>query len=227
MGESLMAPDVGNPRGYYEDLDFYDFHVRVLAERGIDAFLVREEEVPLHFAEVDRARAVALLRRKGSRELWGWKEPRTTLFLDLWADQLAEPLFLLLFRHPFAVVDSLLRRGLDKPIVNRPIRGLRCWRVYNTLIEDFVRRRPRVSMLVEIDDLIADPGRVREAISGRLGARLDPVPFGRLFASQEFAGAATGIPRGLHLHPIARRRALALYERLRKLAVFSDREGEA
>ena len=41
IGERLMGPYPGNERGHFEDLDFYEFHKRVLAANGLheDGFL--------------------------------------------------------------------------------------------------------------------------------------------------------------------------------------------
>ncbi|MDP4350266.1 hypothetical protein QSG17_25820, partial [Escherichia coli] len=62
--------------------------------------------------EALRREAAALIAvRAGRGSGWGWKDPRTTLFLDFWSEFLPDARYLLVFRRPWEVVDSLFRRN--------------------------------------------------------------------------------------------------------------------
>src|SRR5262245_22664319 len=111
IGQNLLGPGDGNERGHFEDLDVFEFHRRVLAAQGLDTSgYVRQPRVDV--PEPCRAAAQTLIRARIDRQrAWGWKEPRTVLFLDFWKEIIPNACFLLLFRRPWEVIDSLFRRG--------------------------------------------------------------------------------------------------------------------
>ena len=91
MGEELLPADVGNPLGYYEDVHIHDLHRELLWKAGVaDAFTVTDADVPVPVDEVFRERAREIVAKRADKPQWGWKEPRTALFLDLWADVLPD-----------------------------------------------------------------------------------------------------------------------------------------
>lgn len=72
-------------------------------------------------------------REKGNRELWGWKDPRTTLTIRLYLPHLENPHFIPIFRNPLEVAKSLRRRN------NYSIeKGVRLANIYNTRLLDFL-----------------------------------------------------------------------------------------
>lgn len=163
LGDAVMGPGEGNPEGHFEDLEILAFHRHILAANGLgtDGFTAqREISVPPAVWPESR-RLVAARRSRGLP--WGWKEPRTTLFLDHWAEAVPEARFLLLFRRPWEVVDSLFRRG-DLAFALHPPLTIAVWRRYNEAIRDFHERHPDRCLLVETAQLTAD----REWFASRL-----------------------------------------------------------
>lgn len=71
--------------------------------------------MPVTFEE--EARELLAVRVR-SGVAWGWKEPRTTLFLDFWQERLPDARHLFVFQRPWEVVDSLFRRGDDTFVRN-------------------------------------------------------------------------------------------------------------
>lgn len=167
VGRRLMGASRGNERGHYEDLDFYEFHARVLRAHGAgtEGFACIERlSVPESLRRVAES-LVEARSRLGSA--WGWKDPRTCLFLDFWGELLPEARFLFVFRSPWEVMDSLFRRG-DEIFAANPAHAARVWLDYNRRIVEFLRRhRPRC-LLVEVGQLAADPAGVFAAIRSRL-----------------------------------------------------------
>lgn len=163
LGDTLMGPGEGNPEGHFEDLEILAFHRRVLAANGLgtDGFTA-QREIPVPPAVWPESRQLVATRR-GQGISWGWKEPRTTLFLDHWAEAVPEARFLLLFRRPWEVVDSLFRRG-DTPFAIHPPLAIAVWRRYNQAVRDFHERHADRCLLVELTQLTADP----TAFSARL-----------------------------------------------------------
>lgn len=172
VGRQLMGPATGNPRGHFEDLEFVRVHERLLAANGLsrDGFTCHDSIAVPPTIDAE-ARALRDRRRREGR-LWGWKDPRTTLFLDYWAGQLPEARFLFMVRPPWEVVDSLFRRGDDVFAVH-PRLAIDLWVSYNRRILDFVRANADRCVIVDTHRLAADPAGFVTRVGDLLGRRLD------------------------------------------------------
>lgn len=179
IGDQIVGPDPGNIRGHFEDLEFCQLHQRILAANGLspEGFTCADAiAVPAR----SRAEATSLIdRRRAAGRPWGWKDPRTTLFLDLWAELLPEARFLFLVRSPWEVVDSLFRRG-DEPFVVNPRFALDLWMAYNRRIRDFVRGHPDRCMIADTASVATDPAGLVGKVAGLLA-----MPLGRPAALYE------------------------------------------
>lgn len=192
MGAESAPGERRTRKNHFEDRRFVRFHTDLIRQTDPSKRLLWEPDVPIILTgpEIDRARS--LVEERSSDSPWGWKDPRTVLFLDFWADLLPEAVFLFVFRAPDQVVDSLRRRG-DRELVRRlppPLasfryrRALRSWALYNSLILDFTAEHPSRSCLIDVDTLITDPGRVFELVRKRLGIPLGAVDLTRIYDPQ-------------------------------------------
>jgi hypothetical protein len=217
IGSRLLGVNPGQKYGHFEDLDFLDFHRNVLTAQGFgpQGFLVRPRvPVPDPF----RAQAQALVEtRMGTGQPWGWKDPRTTLFLDFWKGLIPSLRCLFLFRAPWEVVDSLFRRG-DGVFRSNPNLAVQSWQAYNEALLHFAERYPDVCLFVEGPAVGADPSRLTAALTQRLGLTLGP-------------GTNCFDPDILIRHPSAHLSqlihhffpaAIATYEKLRARAALVD-----
>ncbi len=158
-GSRLLPPNFDNPRGFFETLDVVELHQAILRRRNrrwfdwVDASV---EDHVMHTDEVDRARELVRLRQLSEAGEWGWKDPRTLLFLRLlWLRVLDEPAELVAaVRRPCCVVSSLLHRG-DNIGVSDPARVPRrlveLWTFHNNLLLD-VSRDLKTTLVVVPDD---------------------------------------------------------------------------
>ena len=215
VGNRLMAPTPANPQGYFEDLDFVEFHMRALrangrAENGIFA----DGRISVPETLVDEARAIAAARAH-LHEPWGWKDPRTVLFLELWQRLLPNAAHAFLFRSPWEVVDSLFRRGTDEAICTNPPLALECWVHYNTIIRDFVVRHRTTCALVEASDVTTRPSAVLASIEKRLEI---PLTQTGAISGKGVLTSLAGSPRETFIRKFAPQ-AAELYDELRVLAV--------
>lgn len=170
MGSRLMPAAADNPAGFFEDLDFVEFHREALAAHGFDGD--GWEAAPLTSLEPTWvARANGLLLPRQGYEQWGWKDPRTVLLLSLWAKLLPGARFVFLFRAPWDVVDSLFRRG-DSAIRERPERAPSIWRRYNELVLGFMSKHPDRCLLFDSDAVAGQPLGFVQAINARFDADL-------------------------------------------------------
>jgi hypothetical protein len=157
LGNRLVAPDRANPRGFFEDADFYEFHDRLLRERRYGILVPADFQLEPSQDEIAQARGLIAARQDLS--VWGWKDPRTTLFLDFWKQLVPETFFLFLYRHPLEVVLSLVRcRALH---AGGMIEALDSWCVYNRKVQEFQKQYPTQC-------LVCHPYRIVEDLQGFL-----------------------------------------------------------
>jgi len=166
IGDQLYpAAASDNPDGYFEDIDFLEFHENVLIKRGFNYLKVPDEPIPLNKKETKFAKR--LIAAKLSRSLWGWKDPRTSLFLYFWHDLLPSAKFLFVYRHPLEVLLSLLKRG--GLLVNNPVLGLEAWAKYNEKILKFFKSHPDDSTLINVHAVVRDQEKFNNLLLLRLG----------------------------------------------------------
>jgi hypothetical protein len=185
IGEKLLAGDSANPRGYFEDPDFYEFHDHLLHERG-QTYLHIDSDFTLDPTAADTQHARRLIGERFHRPLWGWKDPRTSLFLDFWNQLLPDARFVFVYRHPVEVLLSLLRRGEFR---SHPsfMAALGAWHKYNSNILAFCSRYPDRSLLVHIDGVTTQPSRFFQLLQEKLqlDSRPDLETFGQIYHSNE------------------------------------------
>lgn len=213
VGTRLLGSNAGNDAGHFEDLDFQEFHQRALVGGGLSAegFTADAEPwVPEPLRE-QADRLVADRRRAGVA--WGWKDPRTVLFLDFWAGLLPDARYVFVFRSPWEVVDSFFRRG-DPAFVYNPLLAPRVWLHYNRLILRFMARRPEACLVRELSQVIADPDELFATVRERFGVPLGDPP---VRYRKELLGGVTDGGRPLLLKTVCPE-AVDVYLRLRELA---------
>lgn len=152
IGDRLMGQNKGNDQGHFEDLDFVEFHQDVLQSQGICAAGWTNNTV-IKVQQQYLAIAQNLILARQDKVIWGWKDPRTTLFLDFWHQQIPDAKFVFVFRSPWEVVDSLFRRG-DIIFGTNPNFALQQWCQYNQTILDFQQRYPEQCVLLEVASII-------------------------------------------------------------------------
>ena len=152
IGEKLITANSANPRGYFEDIDFYEFHEHALHERG-QTYLHVGTDFTFEPTALETESAVRLIADRAGHPVWGWKDPRTSLFLPFWDELLPDAQFLFVIRHPIEVLLSLLRRGEfdSHPTL---LAGLEAWHTYNSKVESFFDKHPDRCLLVHINGVV-------------------------------------------------------------------------
>lgn len=115
LGDHLLGGDYSNKKGHFEDLDFLNFHKEILEFQGYDNKGLHPDIEIRSFNDYQQRKIKHLIELKNSlRDQWGWKEPRTCLFLDTYKILLPDASYLIIFRRKDDVVNSLLKRDLKK-----------------------------------------------------------------------------------------------------------------
>jgi len=197
----LLGAAGGNERGHYEDLDFLDFHRDAIAAqvRDSNGWKVHEGR-PLHFSWRTRARlTVEVSRRMIKYPTWGFKDPRSTLFLNDWRRLVPGIRTLIVWRPASDVAMSLERRAskaTSKPQPNLKVsvasgEGLLIWRAYNSLLLDYARQHQRTTVVTSLAALLANDRAVFERVNKLLDDRLSYAPLSS-YADGELLHSAGG-----------------------------------
>jgi len=171
IGDKLLAANIGNDLGHFENEDFYEFHQEILRRRkyhsdGWSLSTIQE----LDESEIIEANNII---NSNKSDQWGWKDPRTTLFLDVWKKLIPEAYFLFVYRKPWEVVESLFRRNTDKELIETPILAIENWQFYNEQILAFYDNNRERSLLIEVENMMHQSREVIELLNARFDFHLN------------------------------------------------------
>jgi len=177
LGRSLMEPAAGvNDKGFFENLDAFQIHERLLASLGRSRFDPREmpngwREHPAYRVAVEEV--VDLVRREfGASSRWAIKDPRLCRIAPVWIDALAAlgiaPRAILVVRHPGEVARSMFAQRW----VASSARAHLCWLQHLLEAEQATRAIRR--SLVTYDALLADSRGERARIGDEIGIEWPP-----------------------------------------------------
>lgn len=166
LGDDLMGPHQSNKYGHFEDMDFYRFHRDILErKRGHKWQVVR----PPRPGREEEERARELIEARRHKPCWGWKDPRTCMFLKFWDRLLPAAKYLFVARHPLSVLDSICRRNDIKPAdrsTNNKL--LKVWSAHNRECQSFYQSNRSRCLFVILERLVAEPEKFLSLLSERL-----------------------------------------------------------
>ena len=176
VGSNLLAATENNRHGHFEEAGFIHFHDQLISRFFPDRAPFCEW-LPLTDAETvhtdgDRADAQELWQGHLASGNSAWKDPRTSLFLDLWLNVLPEAKAIICLRHPYQVHLSLLRRG--EPFLHVDYSaGIRGWTVYNERIRRVLAHYPADRVLaVDVEAEFRQPAPLAEKLARFLNVPL-------------------------------------------------------
>jgi GT2 family glycosyltransferase len=201
MGDRLLPADGGNPAGYFEDLDFLELNRRILnactpaGDGHPDWGWTESGSFDAAQLPAYRDAAAELVdARDRAGEPWGWKDPRTSMLLDFWDDVLeADARYVLLYRHPWEVADSMLRTGAGVWLTH-PGYPARIWTHYNRRLLDFHQRHRDRTLLVSTNRLLRDPAEFAAAVHRQFGIETDATAFEALHSEELFVSTPDDDP---------------------------------
>lgn len=110
IGAELLGPGHSNVEGHFEDVEFYNIHREILENNNLDESGVIFNSVN-SISVINKAKIEQLIQSKNRLfEQWGWKDPRTCLFLDFYREILPDAYYLIIIRDYKCVVISLIKR---------------------------------------------------------------------------------------------------------------------
>ena len=141
MGDDFKPSINANPTGFFEDKRFMKLNRRILRAAGGGHLAPPAPEAILAQKAAFRQEIRGLVEGKVSSR-WGWKDPRTSLTIDLYMEHLPHPRVIVIRRAPAAVARSLQVRG-DMNFEE----GLHLAAVYEDRIRSFLARHRAVPHL--------------------------------------------------------------------------------
>lgn len=172
MGERMLGANTSNPFGHFEDMDFLTINDMILKDAG-GAW----DNPPSEFQiESLRKKYAGRVRRKiaenKKKQIWGWKDPRTTLTFSHFKPYLDREVYIWVRRDKQEVVESLLSRDARSGVrVNKDKESL-----YNLLVDEYDRRTEellkhvdRPIMTIRYEDLILRPTKYARRLKALLG----------------------------------------------------------
>ena len=191
---NLIGADAGNPKGHFEDNDFVDLHKSEIQYRKPDSEGWKIQPATfLKFKSAQLCRARQLIEERNKKFVhWGWKDPRTTIFLKQWKEIIPDLKALLIWRPCLEVVNSLVRRS--RKVTHAPQNkisvpeAVKMWICYNQRLCEYKREYPTETLLFSIYHLISYPYRIMELINAKLQLNLNYQPFCDIFENSLLKG---------------------------------------
>jgi hypothetical protein len=212
----------GNPKGHFEDGDFVYFHVDAIdrQEPQAEGWRVTHDR-PFEFSSDERTVAESLIARRATKfERWGWKDPRSTLFLDEWKAILPDLKVVLVWRPASDVVSSLWKRARNTPNASMIITAnaaAQLWSTYNRRALAYRAQHPDDTVLIPLSRIVENDADAFAVIVGRLGIDLAYEPLAATYDSDLLSTRRTTRP-GLVGAIASRRQGCADVERALRAA---------
>lgn len=186
LGDNLMSGKFDNIKGHFEDYEILKIHEKNLNRNNyITTGLQLKNPDNLKLDETAKNEVTQLIKTRESHEIWGWKEPRGTLFLDEWNKLNSDIFCIAIYRHYNDVSDSLQRRYKHKLFKTNQIKNpnriikkllypflkkkqLNChlsdWIIYSKKILDFCKKNPEKCVLISIENLYTKSSKILKII---------------------------------------------------------------
>lgn len=110
VGDTLLGPNTGNEQGHFEDADFLSLHEKFLRRRKLDTSGFTSETPHALTAPEKNELKEMLAVKNTEHEQWGWKEPRTCLFLNEYNQAVPQAFYVIVVRNFNDTVSSMITR---------------------------------------------------------------------------------------------------------------------
>lgn len=138
-------------------------HREILTDNDRDMFVEENARLQVEERRLQEMRRFAE-KRTAEHDLWGFKEPRSSLFLAEWKAILPQMKVLVVYRHFAEATRSLAKRhaaeisfgrgtAFDRQLWEKPDLALKSWLAYNEALISFARAHPEDTLTISFDTL--------------------------------------------------------------------------
>ena len=186
MGENLIGAMRGNERGHFEDADYVLLHDDILSDNHCHMYSPKKQ---LNITDARKDQARNIIKDKPNRSgYFGWKDPRSSIFLNFWHQIDPSIKFVLLYRDPFTVIDSLRRRGTDKRIHVFPWLPTTAWLRYNSDLLNFHKKPHTETVIINIDGFNSNCKASVKVLESWIGKEMNK-PYTDIYHKEEFTSS--------------------------------------
>lgn len=187
LGSNLMQQGKGNPLGHFEDWEFVDFHNDVLKENNFYIYFRTQPKIKIRNHHISNA--LTLIQNKSLYEFWGWKDPRTILFLNLWQSILPDARYIFVYRDFSMVVKSLLsREEFPGFLLRYPHFAATSTIIYNSIALQFYKAHRQKCILAKLEHILADPQKFADIVNQKLELNLSASAFEKIYVPELLDG---------------------------------------
>jgi len=204
LGNNLMYGGFDNIKGHFEDLEILKIHEQNLLRQGFvtNGLKLKNSDV-FSFDNIALKEVKKIIELRSKNYIWGWKEPRGTLFLEDWYNLNPDMFCLAVYRDVAEVTDSLERRSFHTlfntkniknpnrfikkiiyPIIKKrdKERNIEAWIKYNNSILEFKKKHPDNCIILNLNDLMNSSNEILELLYRRIGFKHDEISFSSIFS---------------------------------------------
>jgi len=167
IGDNLIGPNPFNVDGHFENTLIVALHDEQLAAANCDwlatNFTFADQPVFSHKAKSTASSIVSSLNQE---PVWGFKDPRSSLFLWDWQQQIPNIFVVVVFRHYLSCIQSMRIRAsreltlnpsvenIEAKLWQSPSTGLQSWITYNRQLLAFCQANRESVLLVQQEAIV-------------------------------------------------------------------------
>ena len=207
IGIDLLRADFSNQKGHFEDTEFLTLHKQLLEEVDFDNSGLFVDSTPRLNGRQNEKIKKLIEKKSKLNSQWGWKEPRTCLFLSAYLSVIPQLNLLTIIRDYRQTISSLLYRDVlrVKALKYGGVRRRLNWELRkNGIIKSVIRnnyenyerstiiyydnilKALRASensncLVLEFRDLLNHDQNIYNYLTSQWNLKLDYLPFARIY----------------------------------------------
>jgi len=190
---NVIGANIGNSKGHFEDKDFVELHSSaILSEYPSSKNWQVFVDKLMTFSDGHLATAKKLVSERNKKfNNWGWKDPRSVLFLEQWKAIIPDLKVLLIWRPCSEVMRSLLDRSKGASEGNFTIttrQSIKLWTSYNQSVCEYKAKYPKDTILLPLHYLLTHGSGVITLIRNKLVLNLEYQPINSVYQPKLLQG---------------------------------------
>jgi hypothetical protein len=190
MGDKMMPPTIGNPKGYFEAFDIQKINEEILANNMLNRpsgwigelffkhipiknqrWLAR---IPLGKKMTAQPYSLYRIKEKTLREPYCFKDPRFCYTLPVWREFLKQPMFFCLFRQPSDTAESILQeKERENYLKSLKITRRQIFKLWNLMYSHVLEIHSKIGDWVFLHYNQVFDSEILDMIEEKIGAKVD------------------------------------------------------
>ncbi len=189
--QNKTGADVGNEKGHFEDKDFLELHTKAIKRvnpKSKGWIINGKEKLKFTAAEIEEANKI-IEEKKKINNTWGWKDPRTALFLNEWKRLLPNMKVLIIWRDCYSTIDSLQRRtkkASNKVFKIKFAQAVKNWRLYEEHLLAYYFQNKETTIVLSVETILKNDRNVINLLNQMFNINFNYYPIRNLFDENAF-----------------------------------------